>query len=114
MPKPLRPTFNKLAEQDVKIAERVVELLRTQDIQIAEQIRTEDDIVDALHVSIFEHLLSVNWEGDAEATVDAVLASRYHERFADHAVSIAKKMFYLTSGEWQVAKDEPFEDQLPA
>ena len=33
-------------------------------------------------------------------TVDATLASRYHERFADHAVSIAKKVQYLATGDW--------------
>ena len=32
--------------------------------------------------------------------MDATLASRYMERFADHAVSIAKKMVYLATGEW--------------
>ena len=40
--------------------------------------------------------------GRAQAvdTVDATLASRYHERFADHAVSIAKKVQYLATGDW--------------
>jgi hypothetical protein len=33
-------------------------------------------------------------------TVDATLASRYHERFGDHAVSISKKVKYLSTGEW--------------
>lgn len=107
VPKTLRPTFNQLGEQDVKIARMVVELLRTEDVKIAEKIRTEDDKVDDLHLSVFEKVLSEAWSEDAEATVDATLASRYHERFADHAVSIAKKMFYLVSGEWQVSKDEP-------
>jgi phosphate transport system protein len=36
--------------------------------------------------------------------VDATLASRYLERFADHAVSIAKKMMYLATGEWNPPK----------
>jgi len=44
--------------------------------------------------------LSEGWTQGAETTVDATLASRYLERFADHAVSIAKKMMYLSSGEW--------------
>ena len=34
------------------------------------------------------------------STVDATLASRYHERFADHAVSISKKVQYLATGDW--------------
>ena len=35
-----------------------------------------------------------------DARVDSTLASRYHERFADHAVSIAKKVQYLATGDW--------------
>ena len=56
--------------------------------------------VDALHKSVFEQVLGSEWEGAAHATVDATLASRYHERFADHAVGIAKKVKYLATGDW--------------
>jgi phosphate transport system protein len=28
------------------------------------------------------------------------LASRYHERFADHVVDISSKVSYLTTGDW--------------
>lgn len=108
VPKSLRPTFQALGEQDVKIATHLVELLKTQDIEIAEKIRTEDDAVDELHLSVFDKVLSATWGGDAEATVDATLASRYHERFADHAVSIAKKIVYLSSGSWDLDDDETF------
>jgi phosphate transport system protein len=33
-------------------------------------------------------------------TVDVTLASRYHERFADHVVDISSKVSYLTTGAW--------------
>ena len=45
-------------------------------------------------------MLGEKWKGEAVDTVDATLASRYHERFADHAVSIAKKVQYLATGDW--------------
>jgi phosphate transport system protein len=32
--------------------------------------------------------------------VDVTLASRYHERFADHVVDISTKVAYLSTGEW--------------
>jgi phosphate transport system protein len=75
-------------------------LLRTQDTAIAEAIRNEDDKVDALHLSVFDTVLGESWKGEAVDTVDSTLASRYHERFADHAVSIAKKVQYLATGDW--------------
>lgn|SRR5690606_19653411 len=100
VPKSLRTTFAEMGRLDVEIARQLTELLRTQDVRIAEHIRNEDDKVDELHVSVFDKVLGETWKGGAEDTVDATLASRYHERFADHAVSIAKKVLYLATGDW--------------
>ena len=98
--KGLRSTFRELGALDVEIAQKLVELLKTEDLAIAELIRDEDDKVDALHLSVFDKVLGETWKGAAVDTVDATLASRYHERFADHAVSIAKKVQYLATGDW--------------
>jgi len=100
VPKSLRPTFAEMGALDVEIARKLVELLRTEDVKIAEDIRNEDDKIDALHLSVFDKVLGETWKGQAADTVDATLASRYHERFADHAVSIAKKVQYLATGDW--------------
>lgn len=103
VPKTLRGTFAELGRLDVEVAKKLTELLRTQDVRIAEEIRNDDDRIDELHLSVFEKVLSDSWKGGAEDTVDSTLASRYHERFADHAVSIAKKVQYLATGDWQVS-----------
>jgi phosphate transport system protein len=100
VPKSLRPTFSEMGRLDVEIARKLTELLRTEDDRIAEDIRNEDDKIDALHLSVFDKVLGETWKGEAVDTVDATLASRYHERFADHAVSIAKKVQYLATGDW--------------
>ncbi|GEP27503.1 phosphate signaling complex protein PhoU [Cryobacterium levicorallinum] len=100
IPKGLRGTFAEMGTLDVVIANMLTELLLHQDMALAETIRNEDDKVDALHVSVFDAVLGETWKGLAADTVDATLASRYHERFADHAVSIAKKVQYLGTGAW--------------
>lgn len=100
VPKSLRSTFAEMGRLDVAIAEKLVELLRTQDIRLADEIRNDDDDIDELHISVFDKVLGETWKGEAVDTVDATLASRYHERFADHAVSIAKKVQYLATGDW--------------
>ena len=105
IPKGLKSTFLKMGELDVEVARQLTELLRTQDLAIAEELRNADDKLDELHLSVFEKVLSDSWQGEAAATVDATLASRYHERFADHAVSIAKKVAYLATGDWVVSTD---------
>jgi phosphate transport system protein len=103
VPKSLRATFSQLGELDVAIAKKLVELLTTEDVKLAEEIRNDDDKIDALHLSVFDKVLGETWKGAAVDTVDATLASRYHERFADHAVSIAKKVQYLATGDWVAA-----------
>ena len=100
VPKSLRGTFAEMGRLDVVIAERLVELLRTQEPRLADEIRNQDDEIDELHISVFDKVLGETWKGQAVDTVDATLASRYHERFADHAVSIAKKVQYLVTGDW--------------
>ena len=100
VPKSLRPTFAEMGALDVHIARMLVDLLKSEDMKVAEAIRNEDDKVDALHLSVFDKVLGETWKGAAVDTVDATLASRYHERFADHAVSIAKKVQYLATGDW--------------
>ena len=106
IPKGLKNTFLRMGELDVDVARTLTELLRTQDLVYADKIRNDDDAIDDLHVSVFEKVLSDSWQGEPAATVDATLASRYHERFADHAVSVAKKMVYLATGDWTAETDD--------
>ena len=101
VPKSLRGTFAEMGILVTAIATMLTELLTNEDMVLAETIRNEDDKVDALHLSVFDAVLGETWKGEAADTVDATLASRYHERFADHAVSIAKKVQYLGTGAWQ-------------
>src|ERR1700709_1675422 len=104
VPKSLRSTFAELGRLDVQIARKLTDLLRTEDVRLAEEIRNDDDQIDALHLSVFDKVLGETWKGAAVDTVDSTLASRYHERFADHAVSIAKKVQYLATGDWVAAE----------
>ncbi len=104
IPKALRPTFVEMGRLDTKMARKLVTLLETEDPAVADEMRNLDDQVDALHLSVFDKVLGETWKGAAVDTVDATLASRYHERFADHAVSIAKKVQYLSTGDWVPAE----------
>jgi len=100
VPKNLRSTFQQLGELDVSIARKLVDLIESENLRLADDIRNDDDRVDKLHLSVFDKVLGESWKGAAADTVDATLASRYHERFADHAVSISRKVRYLATGDW--------------
>lgn len=107
VPRGLKATFARMGELDVQVSRKLTELLRTENLDLAEEIRNIDDDIDELHVSVFEKVLGESWTGEATATVDATLASRYHERFGDHAVSVAKRVVYLATGDWAGADDTP-------
>ncbi len=102
IPEGLRKTFSKMGAVDVKMAGLLVALLRDQDPKIIGKIRDLDDDLDELHAKVFEKVLSEKVQVDGPTgVVDATLASRYHERFGDHAVDITKQMNFFLSGELQ-------------
>lgn len=99
IPKGLRKTFSKMGAIDVDMAKGLVALLRDQDPALIDQIRDLDDDLDELHAKVFEKVLSEKVRADATGVVDATLASRYHERFGDHAVNITKQMNFFLHGD---------------
>jgi phosphate transport system protein len=99
-PPELHDTFIELAAHAMHTAELVNRLLATQDDALAAHVIDHDDEIDALHRRVLDAVRSRGWTGDAEQTVDLTLAGRFYERFGDQAVMVARKMQYLTTGEW--------------
>jgi phosphate transport system protein len=54
-------------------------------------------------------LLEGKWKHGTEAAVDLTLIGRYYERFGDHAVSVARRVVYLVTGEWHTELDDDLE-----
>lgn len=99
IPKGLRKTFTKMGALDVEMAQAVVRLITEQEPSIISEIRDLEDDLDKLHAKVFTKMLSDKVNADALGLVDATLASRYHERFGDHAVGVARQMQFFFSGE---------------
>lgn len=104
VPEALHATFVEMGSLDVELAKKVALLLRNTDVDLARKIQAEDERVDELHRHVFDTVLGDSWKENAMFTVDVTLASRYHERFADHVVDISSKVSYLTTGEWHEAE----------
>lgn len=98
IPKGLRRTFTRMGELDVEMAARLVSLLREQQPETIAEIRDLDDDLDELHAKVFEKVLSDKLADNPTGVVDATLASRYHERFGDHVVTIAKHVQFFLGG----------------
>jgi len=52
----------------------------------------DDDEMDDLHRTLFGVLMDPQWPHGVAAAVDVTLLSRFYERFADHAVSVAARV----------------------
>ncbi len=100
VPESLMPVFVEMGKLDVELGNKITKLLANPDVDVARSIQAEDERVDELHRGVFETVLADSWKENAMFTVDVTLASRYHERFADHVVDISAKVSYLTTGEW--------------
>ncbi|WP_431711154.1 phosphate signaling complex protein PhoU [Glutamicibacter uratoxydans] len=101
VPAAIAETFSQMAEIDIKIAREVGRLLDTRDLSIAGNIIELNRQLDQLHSSVFKIIAQDDWKEDAPTTVDVSLTSRYLERFGDHGVSVARKVNYLVTGEWE-------------
>lgn len=101
IPASLEETFKELARHDIDISKKVTRLLETRELSLATEIQAADARVDELHLSVFKAIAAPEWKESPSTTVDVALASRYFERFADHGVSVARKVTYLVTGQWQ-------------
>ena len=99
VPDDVRGTIGEMGAVALSIVEKTREVLEGQDISLAEQLEREDDAMDALHRRLFVHLLSGEWAHGIEPAIDITLIGRYYERFADHAVSVARQVIFLVTGE---------------
>ncbi|MFF7634156.1 phosphate signaling complex protein PhoU [Kitasatospora sp. NPDC008050] len=86
-----------------QLAQRLVakagQVIATKNVDAALQLERDDDAIDELHRQLFQHLIDDRWQHGIETAVDVTLIGRYYERFADHAVSVAKRVVFLVTGE---------------
>jgi phosphate transport system protein len=94
-----RATFEGMATAAMLAASEVVELLENRDLNVAAGIVSDDDTLDALHAEAYQTLLSDDYQGSTQETLDIALLARYFERFGDHAVNVSRRIVYLVTGD---------------
>lgn len=99
IPAPLFGLFSQMHEGATKIAGELTTVLDTRDVELAEAMDSDDDLLDRLHDETFAVTLGGQHDLTTQQVVDVTLAARYFERFGDHAVSTADRVVYLVTGE---------------
>ena len=100
VPSELLVIIGNMGTTALKIIEKSTHVIKTQDLQAAIELETDDDEMDKLHRALFVALLDDSWSHGIEAAIDMTLLGRYYERCADHAVSIARRVYFLVKGEY--------------
>jgi phosphate transport system protein len=79
------------------------DVIKSRDVEAAARLETVDDEMDKLRSNQFRLMMDDAWPHGVEVAVDIALLGRYYERIADHAVSMARRVVYLVTGELPVA-----------
>ncbi len=99
IPSEMRPVFERMGRVGVHLADQAGKVLLGRDLQLARTLETDDDLMDDLHREMFAQLDNPAWNHGAGTAVDIALLGRFYERFADHAVSISRRVIFLVTGE---------------
>jgi phosphate transport system protein len=109
LPEEVNGYFAEMGRVAVELSRSAQEVLETLDPEKASRIREEDDAMDDLHRHLFSVLMDKDWKHGVTAAVDVTLLSRFYERFADHAVEVARRVIFTATGSFpeDTTFDEP-------
>ncbi|MBE8520516.1 phosphate signaling complex protein PhoU [Amycolatopsis sp. H6(2020)] len=98
LPESVRPYFAEMGEVAVKLAHQTEQVIKSKDVEAAKTLESDDDQVDDIHRHLFTVIMDREWPYGVAAAVDVTLLGRFYERYADHAVSVAKRMIFVVTG----------------
>lgn len=105
LPEEVNGYFAEMGRVAVDLGTSAREVLISRDPEKARRIREEDDAMDDLHRHLFSVLMDREWKHGVAAAVDVTLLGRFYERFADHAVEIARRVIFQVTGQLPAEED---------
>ena len=100
VPEQLLQLIESMGEAAEKIAAKTGVVISTRDTALAAQVEKDDDEMDELHRSLISKLVEPSWPHGVETAIDLTLLGRYYERYADHAVSVSRRVIFLVTGKF--------------
>ncbi|HNM83196.1 phosphate signaling complex protein PhoU [Gordonia sp. (in: high G+C Gram-positive bacteria)] len=98
LPEEVNGYFAEMGRLAVELGNSAQEVLLSRDPEKAARIREDDDAMDDLHRHLFTVLMDRDWKHGVAAAVDVTLLGRFYERFADHAVEVARRVIFQVTG----------------
>src|SRR6478672_3508048 len=114
VPPELRSHILQMGQVAEAIVAKCGSIIASKDVAAAIALEKDDDAMDDLHRELFAALLDENTSWSRSSILDLTLVGRYYERFADHAVSVARRVVYLVTGEYDSEVSFDHEDDEDA
>ncbi|MCK2236574.1 MULTISPECIES: phosphate signaling complex protein PhoU [unclassified Crossiella] len=105
LPEQVREDFAQMGRVAVELAKKAELVIRNRDVELAHQLEQDDDEMDALHKHLFSVLMDKDWPHGVAPAVDITLLGRFYERFADHAVALARRVVFIATGKMPGRED---------
>jgi phosphate transport system protein len=100
VPSELLLTIEEMGKVARLISDKVGGIINSKDIDKALEVEKDDDEMDLLHRKLFTVLLNPLWPHGIETAIDMTLIGRYYERYADHAVSVSRRIHFQVTGKY--------------
>jgi len=103
IPAELRDLVHHMGTVAENISRKIAVVIETRDTEMALQVEKDDDEMDKLHRQLIGSITNGAWSHGVESAIDITLLGRYYERYADHAVSVSRRVYFLVTGEFAPA-----------
>jgi len=100
VPLELMQTITDMGSAAVRITDKTGVVIATRDTEMALEVERDDDEMDNLHRQLIGILIEPQWKYGIETAIDLTLLGRYYERYADHVVSISRRVYFLVTGKY--------------
>ncbi|MDT7742919.1 MAG: phosphate transport system protein [Actinomycetota bacterium] len=98
LPQEVAPYFAEMGRVALDLAQDARRVLLDRDIELAFTMESDDDAMDDLHRHLFTVMMDKEWPHGVAPAVDVTLLGRFYERFADHAVAVARRVVFMVTG----------------
>jgi phosphate transport system protein len=99
VPDELRETFGELGMICADMAARLVDHVEKPRPGSFAELDEIDHRVDDLHAHVLRTITANTWQHGVPTATTLALVARFYERFADQAVSVAKRVEFMSTGE---------------
>ena len=98
LPQEVAPYFAEMGRVALDLAQDARRVILNRDVELAFTMESDDDAMDDLHRHLFTVMMTKDWPHGVAPAVDVTLLGRFYERFADHAVAVARRVVFMVTG----------------